>query len=248
MIQPLMCGVSRSDTGFLFDFEHDTNEDIIRLMDITPIKSEFDGHLYCFGYTFTNKADSKDSGDFMRWIKAEASKPQLSYNVERFLIRPITKLRQSFNIMETDALVYPLSNRNELDVTLGKIIGYQLPNSTEMMSFGLVKNLPENVTFNFKRFERDFSSETDHDKMYAYRQMRRHIIRNVLPSFKTVSYFSLADMVKVKYRPYIENYLTFGSDRDKEAFTALAEGSNVIVMDEANTTGTVVNSTVPLSF
>lgn len=65
-------------------------------------------------------------------------------------------------------------------------------------------------------------------------------VNNVLlPKVHSLDYFSLAHNVKPKYRGYIKNFIQF-QDRDIDKIKKLQEGTNILVVDDINTSGSTL--------
>lgn len=62
----------------------------------------------------------------------------------------------------------------------------------------------------------------------------------LMPKIHQLDYFSLAKNVKPKYRKYIQSFLHFKSEEDKELFKSIDEGK-VLIVDDINTGGSTLN-------
>ena len=100
-------------------------------------------------------------------------------------------------------------------------------------SFELIKNLPENVEFDWEHFDNEYEGEIGDTR---YKAIRDHIDNELIPKIKNLEYFSIAANVKPKYRNYIKNYLKFENEADQSAFEAM-NGGNILIYDDINTSG-----------
>lgn len=70
--------------------------------------------------------------------------------------------------------------------------------------------------------------------------MIAYINSELMPKLKSLDYFSIAQIVKSKYRPYITGFLDFKNIDDCNRFANL-QGSDILVVDDINTTGSTLH-------
>lgn len=66
-------------------------------------------------------------------------------------------------------------------------------------------------------------------------------IQEMLQHISNLQYFSIADSIKPKYGPYIQQYLTFESVADSDK---LVMAKNILVIGDINTSGSTLNEVV----
>ena len=233
--QRLTEGIVYNGKTFDVNFFDTTDNDIIDIA-IPQIKqSKFDNNIYFFGYKFKEDVSSKIRTKFIHWIKGlDESKPDES-TVENLIALPITELNKLENLSTFSCTLYPRSNRSDLTRLIQRCILYQLPRMN-IQTFELVKSLPQDVTFDWKLFNANYNGEIGDNR---YNLIKEHINNQLLPTIHSLDYFSLAQSVKYKYRPYITNYLDFENEEQKELFRSL-NGGNILILDDVNTSGSTL--------
>ncbi len=225
-------GIYKDRGEFIFDFDTNSNNDIISISKPQLYKTIKSNRIYYFGYTFNSGVDSNQRTEFINAIKFGKIPDD---KLERFIQFPLVYLDRAFGIENIDCFVYPLSNRSELVNKIVKSLNKCLQHSdvTSKCSFELVKSAPSEISFDFDSFEADYGDEV------GYTSMVRYVKCELLPKIHQLVYFSLAHDVKPKYRSYITNYLNF-SKSDFEKFSKL-HGENILVVDDINTTGSTID-------
>lgn len=229
-------GVSYNGNSFNVDFFHNHDSDIIEICAPFICQTKFDDLTYFFGYEFKPGVPSTIRTKFLHWIKGIDNQniPDNS-DIENLVALPIATLNQIVNLSTFSCMLYPRSNRSELTRTIQRSVANILPRMN-IESFELVKNVPSNVEFDWKRFNLDYEGTIgDH----RYQQIEDYVKNILLPKIHELSYFSIAENVKYKYRGYIANYLQFASDEDKELFQSL-NGGNILIIDDINTSGSTL--------
>jgi len=231
--------VDRSTGDFIIDFDNDFPDDIIHFSvgKYEINQAQFKGKSYYFGYKFNADIDSKTRKAFIEYIKGISDRKIDPHTLRQLIEMPLASLfkKLHFNLADTDALVYPLSNRSQLVREITKIAGEFLQHGVKGYSFELIKNAPTSITFDFDAFDNDYGDN------FNYKQMLKHIKEDILPKIHSLDYFSLARDVKPKYRPYVSNYLGFPDIESLNRFSALQQGKNVLVIDDINMTGSTLN-------
>ena len=75
----------------------------------------------------------------------------------------------------------------------------------------------------------------------AQKEEVKRNIENMMELIHQKDYFTIAkDVKKSRYRPYIMNFLRFGSEKD-EALCASIRQQNVLVVDDVTTSGSTLN-------
>lgn len=228
-------GVIYKNGEFLF-LDKNSPEDIINFRNLIAYKSDIKGDTYFYGYAFRKDIDSKIRTKFIEGIKnISFSIPEIERR--NFIINAVSKFLAVVRVNRFDCLVYPRSERTIINWEIAKQISRAIRTSNCEV-FELVKNLPQNVKFDYKRFELEFINAptlngkpryTDKQRLEVYEH-----ISKMMERIHSVSYFSIAKEVKPKYRPFIKDYLKFETHESEELFKSL-DKPNILVIDDINT-------------
>lgn len=234
------------NSGIYFDgkdevyrFEYDRNDyrDIVSLIEPQLYESTYKNEIYWFGYQFNDNVSSKVRSKFIKDVKGIGNNNFTDDQLQKFIERPLYALHKKINIYTIDSFVYPVSNRSPLVSKMIKVIRDYTSHDVDRVSFEFVKSAPIDIQFDWESFDADYKNIDDSQR---YSQMKDYVENNLLPAIHDLDYFSIAQCVKSKYRPYIKDYLNFKSDEDIEKFSKL-QGSKILVLDDINTTGSTLN-------
>lgn len=234
--KPVHEGIRKdSDGKYTMDFKNDNVTDLLDLTKEEIYESDFKGHIYKFGYAFKKDISSKDRTEVIKWIKGllPNDKPT-KLELKIFVDKPLAMLNRELS--RVDAIVYPDSKRSDLVQQMVQMSGDYLQHDIGSVGYKLIKNLPQNVEFDWVKFNQDISRDED---LNRHNQMKATATQT-MDKIKTKDYFSLAESVKSKYRPYIKNYLTFETEEAKKTFSEL-QGKKILIIDDINTTGATLN-------
>lgn len=229
-------GIRRTDKGYIFDFEYNDVNDIIEAINPQLYTSSILDNVYWFGYKFKDEIDSKERAEFLRWIKGLSANKPTKEQVTQLIARSLHVLNKTTPLSSIECVVYPRSQRSELTTTIVGTLGDMLQRGTYFKTYSLVKSLPSSIEFDWESFDADFLGEIGDGR---YRQIKDYVDGELIPKIHNLSYFSLADSVKPKYRKYISNYLTFETEEQLRAFKHL-QSPNILVVDDINTTGSTL--------
>lgn len=230
----IRAGVRKSDDKFYIDYTYNAPEDIIHIVEPQLYASIHDNDIYYFGYIFNDDVSSKDRTEFIHSVKQIGDNPLTDSQLEQFIKRPLKYLNAKVNIYTIDCIIYPRSNRSQLVSKMIRCINDMTSHEADRCSFELVKQAPINIGFDFESFEMDHGDDA------GYQDMLKYINDTLIPKIHALDYFSIAQNVKSKYRPYITGFLDFDNPEDIEKFAKL-QGSNILVVDDINTTGSTMH-------
>lgn len=225
-----------ASNDYIFDYNKNLNSDIIELVKPQIYNSEFKQNVYWFGYRFNSNASSTARTEFINYIKG-IGKDRISQRNLDFLIElPLSQLNKLINTYKIDCFIYPKSGRSNLVQRMIEKIGEFTSHDTRRLSFELIKSIPSDVEFDWDSFEADYG-DVDNN---TYTQTVRYVNDYIMPLIRSSDYFSIAKLVKPKYRKYIKNYLNFIDEKQIEKFAALESGKNILIVDDINTSGATI--------
>ena len=227
-------GVRKSEDTYIIDYTYNAPDDLIHIEEPQLYASIHNNDIYYFGYRFNDTASSADRTAFIHSIKQIGDHPLTDDQLDQFIKRPLKYLNDRINIYTIDCIVYPRSNRSPLVSKMLRSINDMTSHETNRCSFELVKQTPTEISFDFKSFEMDYGDAP------GYSDMLNYVTTTLIPKIHQLDYFSIAQNVKSKYRPYIMGFLNFETSEDIEKFAEL-QGKNILVVDDINTTGSTLH-------
>ena len=233
MYKVITSGVRLADNGYEFDTTINFDSDLIELSDPQLYYSHIGNRIYRFGYQFNPDSSSSDRSKFIRYIKGLEEIQPSEKEINAFIEKPLAQLDFVANISSFDGLAYPLSGRSRLVTQIVKVVNTFMQRDINKFSFEFIKSAPIDIEFDWESFEADYG-----DDLVRFNSMKLHVINNILPAIKNLDYFSLAQNVKTKYRPYIKNFLSL-SQKDIEKYSKLYN-DKILVVDDINTSGSTL--------
>lgn len=227
-------GVRKVDKGFEINYAYNYPNDIIDIVEPQLYDTIHNNNVYHFGYRFNDDADSKDRTRFIHAIKQIGDTKLTDDQLDQFIKRPLKYLNNKINLYKIDCMVYPLLNRSPLVAKIVRAINDMTSHEMHKCSFEFVKTAPVNIGFDFESFEADNSDKAGYNHMIEY------INDSLLPKLHSLDYFSIAQNVKSKYRPYITGFIDFKDQESADKFSKL-QGDNILLVDDINTTGSTIH-------
>lgn len=236
VLERLTEGIRYNGKSFVIDYLDNEDSDIIDICFPFIHQTKFDNLTYFFGYDFKENVPSSIRAKFLKWVEGlDKDNVPTEYEIQNLVEPPISELNKLVNLSTFSCTLYPRSNRSNLTKIIQSSVVNILPRMN-IESFELVKNIPSNIEFEWKKFNFEYDGEIGDHK---YQQIKDYVENTLLPKIHNLEYFSLAENVKYKYRKYITNYLSFSSQQEEDAFKAL-NGGNVLVLDDINTSGSTL--------
>lgn len=161
---------------FVFDFEHDGKNDIIKLTgsgyDVTAFS-----HCFYYGYEFSEEIDGSVRSSFIKYIKFTDNLKE-NPEITHFIQKAIDDLSKKINLYDYDLVVMPESSSKVNQYMLRYIYRFAQPMLREME---LVKSLPEKLSLH------NSLSEKEQQLFDAVRQRNVLVIDDIATSGSTLN-------------------------------------------------------------
>lgn len=228
-------GVRKNNNGrYIIDYTLDKFDDIIQLTGPVLHKSNLYGNAYYFGYEFNAAASSKDRSEFIKAIKGNGDDALSESELRQLIANPLADLDHQIGLRSIDALVYPISKLNNLVKQMVSVTNSMLPHGVGYASYEIVKNIPSKIEFDYGKFAVDRGGEDSQ----SFKDSLPYI-QDMMRKIQSLDYFSIARDAKLKYRPYIMNYLKLtGTFSNK--LSALVNAKRILLIDDINTSGSTL--------
>ncbi len=237
ILKKIYSGIRLEGDKYVFDYNHNLNDDIVDLISPQIYQSGIDDNLYWFGYKFKDCASTKQRSDFIKSLKQIDNKVD-DAELNRFISRPIFELSKILNRYKLSGLVYPLSGRTRLVTKIVKQVTLLTSYEEFCGSYEFVKSLPVDIEFDWEQFEIDNS-----DNENSYNQMKKYVETYLMPKINSLDYFSLSENVKPKYRKYIRNFLNL-SEASLSKIEGIKNSTDILLIDDINTSGSTIREIV----
>lgn len=225
---------------FVFDFEHDGEEDIVKLTG-EGYQVEAFGKCFYYGYEFSDQVDSNVRSAFIKYVKFTEDL-QNNPDLTQFIKKAVDNLDRKINLYDYNLVVMPESSSKVNQYMLRYIYRFAQPMLREME---LVKSLPSSISFDMDAFEKQYFNDVLENGRPRYTEAQKEEVRqsiaNMLDLIHRKDYFSIAkDVKKSRWRPYITNFLKFATLADEELCKKIRQ-QNVLVIDDVTTSGSTLN-------
>lgn len=238
MIKLIYDGLSIVDGNVVYDKEHDNENDIMNTVDPSIYKSEFGNNVYYFGYAFKDSASRKDRTAVIHWLKGIGDSVIDEKSLISFIDKPIRYFDREVKLSDIGCIAYPRSGRSQLTNYIIKELNRFAQHDTIKTSIEFIKNIPQNVYFDWDSFEADCGDDEN-----KFKQAKDYIENTLLPKIHNLDYFSIADSVKPRYRQYIRDYLTI-DEKSEKVIESIEDNGNILIVDDINTTGATLDEII----
>ncbi len=233
-------GITLVDGRFVFDFAHDGENDIITLTGEGYEIRAF-GKCFYYGYEFSDDVTGSVRSNFIRYLKFTGDLRH-NPNLTDFIKYAVDNLHKKINLYNYDLVVMPESSSDVNDYMMRYIYRFAQPNLQEMQ---LVKNLPQNIDFDYVAYERQYLDKKLENGRPRYTEKQKEDVKksisDMLDDIHRKDYFTIAkDVKKSRFRPYITRFLTFQSKADED-LCMMIRNQNVLIIDDVTTSGTTLN-------
>lgn len=224
---------------FVFDFEHDGNDDIISLTG-SGYQVETFGKCFYYGYEFSDQIDGATRSAFIKHVKF--SEPlQDNPDLTSFIKKAIDNLSHQINLYDYNLVVMPESSSRVNQYMLRYIYRFAQPTLRKME---LVKNLPANISFDMDAYEEQYLNDVLENGRPRYtkeqKEEAKQSITQMLELIHKKDYFTIAkDVKKSRFRPYMMQFLKFNSKADEELCATIRK-QNILIIDDIATSGSTL--------
>ena len=224
---------------FVFDFEHDGNDDIISLTG-SGYQVEAFGKCFYYGYEFSDQIDGATRSAFIKHVKF--SEPlQDNPDLTSFIKKAIDNLSHQINLYDYNLVVMPESSSRVNQYMLRYIYRFAQPTLRKME---LVKNLPANISFDMDAYEEQYLNDVLENGRPRYtkeqKEEAKQSITQMLELIHKKDYFTIAkDVKKSRFRPYMMQFLKFNSKADEELCATIRK-QNILIIDDIATSGSTL--------
>jgi len=224
---------------FVFDFEHDGQEDIVSLTG-NGYEVEAFGKCFYYGYEFGEDVSGALRSSFIQHVKFSENL-QEDPALTQFIQKAVNDLSHRINLYDYDLVVMPESSSRVNNYMLRYIYRFAQPTLRKME---LVKNLPANISFDMDAFTEAYLNDVLENGRPRYTENQkeevRHQIGQMLDLIHRKDYFTIAkDVKKSRFRPYMMEFLRFASPADEQLCRTIRE-QNVLVIDDVTTSGSTL--------
>ena len=225
---------------FVFDFEHDGVEDIVKLTG-DGYQVEAFGKCFYYGYEFSDQVDSSVRSAFINYVKFNDNL-QDSPDLTQFIKKAVDNLDKKINLYDYNLVVMPESSSKVNQYMLRYIYRFAQPTLRKME---LVKALPANISFDMDAYQGQYLDDVLEDGRPRYTEAQKEeakqSINKMLDLIHQKDYFTIAkDVKKSRFRPYMMDFLKFASETDERLCASIRQ-QNVLVIDDVTTSGSTLN-------
>lgn len=225
---------------FVFDFQHDGTNDIIRLTgdgyDVTAFS-----HCFYYGYEFSEEIDGSVRSAFIKHVKFETNLRD-NPDITHFIQKAIDDLNRKINLYDYDLVVMPESSSKVNQYMLRYIYRFAQPMLRRME---LVKSLPENISFDMDGYQETYLDAKLENGRPRYTEQQKEQVKATINAMMDLihkkDYFTIAkDVRKNRMRPFITDFLKFANEKD-ELLCKTIRQQNILVIDDIATSGSTLN-------
>ncbi len=231
---------NQEEKKFMFDFQHDGQEDIISLTG-AGYQVEAFGKCFYYGYEFTEQVESSVRSAFIKYLKFTDSL-QEHPDLTNFIKKAVDDLDKQISLYNYDLVVMPESSSKVNQYMLRYIYRFAQPSLHKME---LIKALPASISFDMDAYEKQYLDDVLENGRPRYTQAQKdevkQSIEKMLDLIHQKDYFTIAkDVKKSRFRPYMMHFLKFADKADEELCASIRK-QNVLIIDDVTTSGSTLN-------
>ncbi len=225
---------------FVFDFEHDGAEDIVKLTG-DGYQVEAFGKCFYYGYEFSGQVDSNVRSAFIDHVKFNNTL-QDNPDLTQFIKKSVDSLNGKINLYDYNLVVMPESSSRVNQYMLRYIYRFAQPMLRKME---LVKALPLSISFDMDAYQVQYLDDVLENGRPRYTEAQKaeakKSINKMLDLIHQKDYFTIAkDVKKSRFRPYMMDFLKFASKADERLCASIRQ-QNVLIIDDVTTSGSTLN-------
>jgi len=225
---------------FVFDFQHDGEEDIVKLSG-DGYQVEAFGRCFYYGYEFAENVDGNVRSAFIKHVKFSENLQQ-NPDLTNFIKKAVDNLSRKINLYDYNLVVMPESSSRVNQYMLRYIYRFAQPTLRKME---LVKALPSSISFDMDAYEEQYLDDVLENGRPRYtaaqKEAAKQSINQMLDLIHKKDYFTIAkDVKKSRFRPYLMDFLRFANKKDEELCASIRQ-QNILVIDDVTTSGSTLN-------
>ena len=230
-------GVKFIAPSFVFDFEHDNEEDAIKLNGSLKSSEVFDS-TYFFQYEFGKDIPSKLRSDFIHTLKFNQDTLGKD-NIDKFIDKALANLNKAVNLSTVDVVIYPQSSSTLTKDIVDKIDYFT--DADKYIKLEVAKKQISEVNFNWEKFEK--YCETKNIPLNA-REIMKAKMEKMLEDIHSLDYFSIAKNVKdQKYKKFLKNIYKF-YDQNAISLLKTIKDKKILIIDDIYTSGVTIEQII----
>lgn len=230
-------GVMFNEPVFEFDFEHDNEDDVIKLTGKLKSSSIYN-NTYFFQYEFGDDISSNLRSKFIHALKFDQI--QLGEaNVKMFIDNAMANLNKVINLANVDVVIYPQSSSSLTRDIVDKIDSFT--DSERYIKLEVVKKAVDEINFNWEKFEKYCEN---HDIPANARSIMKKKMLKMLDDIHALDYFSIAKNIKdQKYKKFLNTIYKFYDDKSINLIKTI-KNKKILIIDDIYTSGVTIEQII----
>lgn len=257
LVKPIYAGISgklnkkTNKYDFKVDFENNSKNDVVKFIEPYFQQSNIGDNVYWFGYSFNDGQSNPRRDEFIEFIKhvqperlvdpddewsgfGYDDKHLTESDLDTMIARSLNRIKLSN--YSVDLIVYPESKSGNLVKMIVSCICRYLNRVTTVCSKEINKSDPQDVEFDFKRFNRDLELK----KIDVPDFVTEEYIEDMMEKATHSKSFSLRKYIRPTIlRNYVSNFYNANNHR-----TEIANADVILIVDDFGTTGTTIRELV----
>ena len=230
-------GVKFVIPSFNFDFEHDNEEDVIKLNGSLK-SSEIFNSIYFFQYEFEKDISSKLRSEFIHALKFDQNLIGKE-NINKFIDKALVNLNKAINLSTVDIVLYPQSSSSLTKDIVDKIDYFT--DADKYIKIELIKKQILEINFNWDKFNKycELKDIPDNIKEIMIKKMNK-----MLDNIHSLDYFSIAKHIKdQKYKRFLKNIYKFYDDNSINLLKTI-KNKKILIIDDIYTSGITIEQII----
>ena len=230
-------GVKFIAPSFIFDFEHDNEEDVIKLNGSLKSSEVFES-TYFFQYEFESNISSNLRSEFIHALKFNQDTLGKD-NIDKFIDKALVNLNKAINLSNVDVILYPQSSSSLTKDIVDKIDYFT--DADKYIKIELVKKKISEINFNWDKFNKycELNSIPSNTKEIMVQKMNK-----MLDNIHSLDYFSIAKNIKdQKYKRFLKNIYKFYDEKSIDLLKTIKD-KKILVIDDIYTSGITIEQII----